>query len=507
MSIAWTIKKLAITITAKNQTITYGESIANGTSQVTVATLATTDELSAITLTPSGSAYTTNGYIRPSAATIINKSSKASMNGNYTISYVDGVLKINKASLTVTLTVRNQTVNYTGASAVVTNGYDKTAETFVNGDTISVVTISGTPTYKYVGKTVTYTESATAPVNAGKYSIKLSGLTATADNYDITLNVVDGELTINKIALTITALEQRVNYGTAIKTGTAGVAYVSCTGLVSADKLQSVTLTASTNNQPSGTITPSNAVIVSKANNADVRTGNYNITYVAGSLVIYMGSITINSVYQNAEAISMGMIKISVGDRMWNFMMTRGDTFVLRGFAFEHFEVETVSSINHQAKAYIGSNEVTDFNITEGNLDIKITVVITKVSPMKGGFYGSNVSQASQNNANFSEGMVYESYANNSEIVAEQNEVSYIENEANNNASEHSENSSNVQLKNLQSEAMVYESSEQVVSENLTLCIAKFKAKENNLKEKMLKNIINFDKNFKKNVRFLANIV
>ena len=189
------------------------------------------------------------------------------------------------------------------------------------------------------------------------------------------------------------------------------------------------------------------------------------------------------------------------------FLIPSGLLFMIFGVIFlvininnqDYVKTEaTVSKVELEQEAYIDSVEVTDFNITEGNLDIEITVVITKVSPMKGGFYGSNVSQASQNNANFSEGMVYESYANNSEIVAEQNEVSYIENEANNNASEHSENSSNVQLKNLQSEAMVYESSEQIVSENLTLCIDDFKAKENNLKEKMLKNVINFDKNFKK---------
>ena len=94
----YTMNKKEITITAKDQTINYGSSIATGTSQVTVATLVTGDTLDSVTLTPSTANYTTNGTITPSAAVI--KRSGTAVTSNYDIEYVAGVLKINKVNAT-----------------------------------------------------------------------------------------------------------------------------------------------------------------------------------------------------------------------------------------------------------------------------------------------------------------------------------------------------------------------------------------------------------------------
>ena len=106
------INPKAITITAKDQSITYGGSIATGTSQVTVATLASGDTLSAITLKPSTSNATTNGKITPSAATI--KKGTTDVTSSYTITYVDGKLTISAKQLTVPSSPSAKT--YTGSS-------------------------------------------------------------------------------------------------------------------------------------------------------------------------------------------------------------------------------------------------------------------------------------------------------------------------------------------------------------------------------------------------------
>ena len=88
-------------------------------------------------------------------------------------------------------------------------------------------------------------------------------------------------VTITKRALTITAKDQSVNFGTAI---TQGTDLVTTTGLVVGQVLAAVTLTQSTTSvTTSGTITPSAATI--KRGDNDV-TANYTITYKPGTLII-----------------------------------------------------------------------------------------------------------------------------------------------------------------------------------------------------------------------------
>lgn len=96
----FTIGKRDLTITAKDQTITYGESIATGKGQVTTATLATGDALDSVTLTPSDlNVATPNKTITPSDAVI--KDGTVDVTGNYDISYDPGALTINPATITI----------------------------------------------------------------------------------------------------------------------------------------------------------------------------------------------------------------------------------------------------------------------------------------------------------------------------------------------------------------------------------------------------------------------
>ena len=88
----FTIAKAPLTITASDQTITYGRSITMGIGSVTSAGLCNSDKLSSVTLTPS----TTNvpgGTITLSAASITNGSDQ-DVTGNYAITYMDGQLTI-----------------------------------------------------------------------------------------------------------------------------------------------------------------------------------------------------------------------------------------------------------------------------------------------------------------------------------------------------------------------------------------------------------------------------
>lgn len=83
-----TISQKTFTITAKDQSITYGETIATGVAQIQYSGLAAGDQLTSITLTPSTADVTTTGTITPSVAETtygINNYNVTYNNGNLTI--------------------------------------------------------------------------------------------------------------------------------------------------------------------------------------------------------------------------------------------------------------------------------------------------------------------------------------------------------------------------------------------------------------------------------------
>lgn len=116
VSYTLTVAKKSLTVTAKAQTISYGGSIATGTSQVTTSGLVSGDSLTAVTLTPSGSGVTTTGTITPSAA----GTSKGA--GNYDITYVDGNLTITAVPASVTAAPTAKTsLKYNGSGQALVN--------------------------------------------------------------------------------------------------------------------------------------------------------------------------------------------------------------------------------------------------------------------------------------------------------------------------------------------------------------------------------------------------
>ena len=256
-SISWKINQKRITITASNQTVTYGTAITQGVGQVSVATLVSGHSLSAITLTQS----TTNapgGTISASGAKIVSGSTDVT--GNYAITYAAGTLTINAKTLTIP-----------------SNPNEKTYNGNPQGSGITCP----------AGSTAGGTQSAT---NQGTYT-QTCTLNSTS-NYvwsDKTTTAKSISWKINQKRITITASNQTVTYGTAI---TQGVGQVSVATLVSGHSLSAITLTQSTTNAPGGTISASGAKILSGS--TDV-TGNYAITYAPGTLTINAKTLTIPS--------------------------------------------------------------------------------------------------------------------------------------------------------------------------------------------------------------------
>jgi len=252
-----TIAKRNLTITAKGQTITYGDAISTGTSQITSSGLASGDSVTEITLKASTTNVTSNGTITPSVA-VVNKGNTV-VTTDYAISYKTGKLVINRKSVTVpTADAYCKAVTYNGSEQTITNS-------------------AGTG----------YSFSGNKKTNAGTYTV-----TATLNgNYkwsDDTTGTKTFDCSIAKKALTITAKAQTITYGDAISTGTG---QITSTGLVSGHSITAITLKASTTNVTSnGTITPSAATVKS---GSTVVTSNYSISYKTGKLVINKKSATI----------------------------------------------------------------------------------------------------------------------------------------------------------------------------------------------------------------------
>ena len=144
---------------------------------------------------------------------------------------------------------------------------------------------SASVTTGITGETMTVTR--TMGTNAGDYTSTAScssvaGGQKLCKNYTLTGNTK--AFSIGRKAVTITAKDQTVNYGTAIS---KGIDQVTISGQVSGHVLTAVTLTQSTTNATTtGTITPSGAKIqVTNTSGADV-TNNYSIAYAPGKLTV-----------------------------------------------------------------------------------------------------------------------------------------------------------------------------------------------------------------------------
>ena len=246
-----TIKKKSITITAKAQTVQYGTAISKTTSDVTVATLASTDSLNSITLTQDKTEVSTDGKITASGAVI--KRGTTTATGNYKITYNQGDLTITKKDI----------------SAVIGSCSDKQYDRTTNA------TCGITPTDIETGETVSVLGTcAFDNKNVGTdkeitcSSLTLSG--TNADNYNLTTESLTGSADITAKPITPTATaSNKVYNGNATATCT-----ISLPGVISGDTVNK-TYTGTFNNKNVGT---GKAVTCSSITLTGTDKDNYSLT-------------------------------------------------------------------------------------------------------------------------------------------------------------------------------------------------------------------------------------
>ena len=387
-TMTFTIGKKDATITASDQTITYGEAIATGTGYITTYGFVSEDLPTAITLTQNTSDVTTSGTITPSAATI--KNGTTDVTDNYNIAYHTGNLTINKKTITISgITASNKTYDGTTAATLSYDRINWTACGMVAGDDLSV-TATGTFSDADVGtgKTVTITDLALGGTKTGNYELAANGqqTSTTAD--------------INKKAITITAdSDSKVYDGTAHKKNSYSI---TSGGLAVGDSIESVTVIGSQTFVGNSNNVPDAAVI---KNSSDVNvTGNYDITYTNGTLTITKKPLTITAdsdtkVYDATALTNSGYTSTGLAE---------GDTF--ESVTVTGSQTSVGSSDNEPSEAVIknGTNQdvTSNYNITYANGMLEVTgkpVTITADSDSKI-YDGSSLTKNSYTNTALAEG-------------------------------------------------------------------------------------------------------
>jgi hypothetical protein len=173
-----TVEARDLTITASNKTKTYGDTVVfdqtTPSTDFSVVGLINADTVASITLTSAGAAA--GAPVSGSPYNIIPSAAVGTGLGNYDISYVNGSLTVNKASLTITAS--SHTIIFNDPVPTITPNYSG----FVAGDDSSDLTVQPTCSTTYtVGSLI------------GTYPSKCEN--AVSGNYNI--SYVNGTVTVN----------------------------------------------------------------------------------------------------------------------------------------------------------------------------------------------------------------------------------------------------------------------------------------------------------------------
>src|SRR5690606_8794630 len=192
------VGKKTLTVTANDQSKTYGKALSLGTTEFATDGLVNRDEDTSVTLTSDGAAATAVVDEYDITAT------DATGDGldNYTITYAKGTLTVNKKALTVTANNRSKTYG----TALTLGSMEFTTDGLINEDEVTSVTLTS--------------DGAAATAVVDEYDITAIDAIGTGlSNYAITY--AKGTLTVSPKALAIKASNRTKTYGEELALGTA----------------------------------------------------------------------------------------------------------------------------------------------------------------------------------------------------------------------------------------------------------------------------------------------
>src|SRR5439155_400243 len=217
---------------ADNQSKNYGATFTfTGTEFTTVmGQLKNSDSVTSVTLTSAGAAATATVGGSPYAIT--PSAAVGSGLNNYNISYHDASVGLTVNAIALDITANNQSKNYGVTFTFTGSEFSIGAGQLKNSDSVTSVSLTSTGA------------AATATVGGSPYAIVASNAVGTGlSNYNISYHDASVGLTVNAIALDITADNQSKNYGVTF-TFTGSEFSTGAGQLKNTDSVTSVSLTS-----------------------------------------------------------------------------------------------------------------------------------------------------------------------------------------------------------------------------------------------------------------------
>ena len=255
-----TVTPAALTVTASARSKTYGQAVTFAGTEFTTSGLANSDTVTSATLTSAGAAATAT--VAGSPYTIVPSAAVGTGLANYSLSYVNGSLTVNTATLTITASARSKAYG----QAVTFAGTEFTTAGLVNSDTVTSVTLTSAGAAS--GATV-----AGSPYPIVPGAAVGTGLT----NY--TIGYVNGALTVTTNTLTVTANSTSTLAGTALPPLTATI-----TGFVNGDTSAVVSGAASLSTTATVASPPGSYPITVSL--GTLSAANYTFAFVNGTLTL-----------------------------------------------------------------------------------------------------------------------------------------------------------------------------------------------------------------------------
>jgi MBG domain (YGX type)/Bacterial Ig-like domain (group 3)/YDG domain len=246
-----TLSQAALTITAKNESKTYGQTFTpDGTTQFMTSGLVNSDSVTSVTLMSSG--YVNTAPVSGSSYDIVPSAAVGTGLGNYTISYANGKLTVNKANATIKVTGYGVTYDghYHTATGTATGVF---GENLLGAPYNDILDLSGTTRR-----------------NAGTSNDAWT-FTDVTGNYNNANGVVTDE--IDQAALTITATTNTKDYDC----GTSAAAIPTVGNLQYGDSVTNLAEVYADPNAGTGKTLSVSSYTINDGNNGN----NYIVTLVA----------------------------------------------------------------------------------------------------------------------------------------------------------------------------------------------------------------------------------
>jgi hypothetical protein len=264
-----TVSPAALTITANNESKTYGTTLNFAGTEFTSSGLQNGDTIGSVSLSSPGAVGTASVAGSPYTISISNAQGSTFNASNYTITYVNGSLTVNLASLTVTgITVNNKV--YDGTTTATLSFTGATLSGVANGDTVALDSSNYTATF------------AQATVGTG-ISVTVSGLGLSgpaASNY--TLVQPTGLVgNITPAALTVSGITVNNKRYDGTTTATLAFTGASLNGVANGDAV-SLVATNSVANFSQATVGTGIGVSVSGLTLSGAAASNYTLTQPTG---------------------------------------------------------------------------------------------------------------------------------------------------------------------------------------------------------------------------------